>query len=111
MRKQLIYLLILGSLATAAFAGDTKSLTGTIYKVKDKTVTVRKNSVWSKNTDSIPIEMDDATKTTGQLAPGLYIKVKYREEGGKKIAVEIETRPQYASKKAKNAPIEAPPPK
>ena len=111
MHRKLFYVIILCCMATVAAAGDTKSLTGTIYKVKDKTVTVRKNGMFSKNTDSIPIEIDDATKTTGQLAPGLYIKVKYREEGGKKIAVEIETRPQYASKKTKNAPVDAPPPK
>ncbi len=111
MLRKFLYVLIFCCLTTIAAAGDTKSLTGTIYKVKDKTVTVRKNGMFSKNTDSIPIEIDDATKTTGQLAPGLYIKVKYREEGGKKIAVEIETRPQYASKEAKQAPLEQPPPK
>ncbi len=103
-------MVLLGGVAIAG-AGETKSLTGTIYKVKDKTVSVRKNGVFSKNTNTIPIEIDDATKITGQLAPGLYIKVKYREEGEKKIAVEIETRPQYASKEAKQAPVEPPPPK
>jgi hypothetical protein len=46
----------------------------------------------------------------GQLLPGLHIKVRYDEDVAKvagdaprRVALEIETRPEYASKQAKKA--------
>ena len=91
-------------LALAAFAGDTKSLSGKVRSVQGNVVVVKKSGLIGSS--EVQIEMNDETKKTGQVAPGMHVKVKYREEkaadgGTRRIAVEIEARPEYASKKAR----------
>jgi hypothetical protein len=108
MQRKFLLLLLACSFAVASTAADTKTLSGVLHTVKGKVITVQKIGLFSKSSNSIAIELDEATKTTGELAPGMHIKVKYREEGGRKIAVEIETKPEYASKEAKQAPVQPP---
>jgi hypothetical protein len=95
--------LFTGLLVAVTAAGGLKTISGELHSLKDNVLTIRKIGLFSKSNDTVEIEMNDATKTTGQLALGLHVKVKYREENGRKIAVEIETQPAYASKAAKKA--------
>jgi hypothetical protein len=95
---------LLGALAAApqtASAGGTKTLSGKVKSLKDNVLEIRKSGLVSVSI--VEVEMNSATKVTGQLVPGMHVKVKYREEGGHKFALEIETRPEYASKEAKQA--------
>ena len=103
MRRIIFLGLLAGLAATAAVAGGTRSVTGQLKSIKGKTLEIQKIGLLSKNAGVVEIEMDDATKVTGQLVPGVHTKVKYREESGRKIAIEIEARPEYASKEAKKA--------
>jgi hypothetical protein len=89
--------------AGALYASGTKTVSGELHSVKDKVLSIQKIGLFSKGTGVVEIQMNDATKVTGQLAPGMHVKVKYREENGHKIALEVETRPAYASKEAKKA--------
>lgn len=100
--------LICACLAASAGAEKTKKLSGKIRKVKDNVLNIQQAGLVGESYTEV--ETTPATKITGQLNPGLHITVKYREEGEKnekgqrrKIAVEIETRPEYASKEAKKA--------
>lgn len=103
MRRIILLGILAGLAATAATADGTKSISGQLKSIKGKTLAIQKIGLLSKSADAIEIEMNDATKVTGQLVPGVHVKLKYREEGGKKIAIEIEARPEYASKEAKKA--------
>jgi hypothetical protein len=91
-------------IAPASRADDTKTLTGKVRSVKDNRVIVQKSGLLRES--EVEIEMTDATKKTGQVAAGMHVKVKYREEkapdGAQRlVAVEIEARPEFASKEAK----------
>lgn len=95
-------------LATGVAAGKTKKLTGKIRNFADKVLLIEKSGMTSES--YVEILLDEKTKVTGQLRAGLHVTVKYREEGEKdtkgerwKVAVEIATRPEYASKDAKKA--------
>lgn len=89
------------SLAVGA-APRMKTVTGKLRAVKENVLVIEKRGLVSSST--VEIEMDTATKKVGQVVPGMRVKVKYREEkDGKKVAVEIEARPEYASKTAKKA--------
>ena len=103
MRRIILLGILAGLAATVAVADGTKSVTGQLKSIKDKTLEIQKIGLLKKNAGVVQIEMDDATKVTGQLVPGVHTKVKYREESGKKIAIEVEARPEYASKEAKKA--------
>ena len=91
------------AIVCVAVADGSKTVSGEVRSVKDKILTVQKIGLFSKGHNTVQIEMDDATKVTGQIAAGMHVKVKYREDGDRKIAVEVETRPEYASKEAKKA--------
>lgn len=88
-------------------AGGTKTVSGKLRAIHENTLTIENPGLFSAST--VEIEMNDATKKSGQLAPGVHVKVKYREEGGRKIALEITARPEYASKAAKKAATQARP--
>jgi len=98
----------IGWIAFAAFllsanvaAGGTKTFTGQLKSVKDKVLSIQKIGLFSKSSKAVEIEMDDSTKVTGRLLPGMQLKVKYREENGRKIAIEVEAKPYYESKESK----------
>lgn len=85
-----------------AAAPRTKSVTGKLRSVQGNLLVIQKHGLVSDST--MEIEMDDATKKTGQVVPGMRVKVKYREEkDGRKVAVEIRAEPEAASKQAKEA--------
>jgi hypothetical protein len=90
--------------ATPLFAEKTKSLSGKIRRVEGNLITIKKSGlVGSKE---VEVHLTDDTKKHGQIAPGMHIKVKYREEKTAEgetrlIAVEVEARPEFASKNAK----------
>jgi hypothetical protein len=87
---------------TVEAAPRTKNVTGKLRSVQGNLLVIQKRGLVSDST--IEIEMDDATKKTGQVVPGMRVKVKYREEkDGRKVAVEIKAEPEAASKKAKEA--------
>lgn len=88
-------------LAAAAVAGGTKTFTGQLKSVKDKVIAVQKIGLLSKSGKPVEFEMDDSTKVNGRLLPGMKVRITYREENGKKIAVEIESKPYYESKESK----------
>lgn len=109
LRKVAAILLIAGLAGTYAIAAvKTKKLSGKIRSVQENLLRIQKAGLISES--YVDVETTPATKISGQLKPGLHITVKYREEGEKnaegerrKVAVEIETRPEYASKEAKRA--------
>ena len=103
MRRLILVGIFAGLIATAALGQGTKSVTGQLKSIKGKALEIQKIGLLHKDAGVVEIEMNDATKVTGQLVPGVHTKVKYREESGKKIAIEIEARPEYASKEAKKA--------
>lgn len=88
-------------------AEKTKTVTGKLRAIKDNVMTIEKSGLLSESTETI--EINEATKTVGQVRPGMRLKIKYREEPPdaegrrRKIAVEIEARPQYADKKTREA--------
>ena len=105
MRKVLLLMALL-LLAGALLADSTKTVSGKLRSIKDNVLVIQKSGLVSTSTEEI--EMNEATKKIGQVLPGMHVKVKYREEetskGQKrKIAVEIEARPEFASKEAKEA--------
>lgn len=90
--------------ATPVRAEKTKSLSGKIRRVEGNRITIKKSGLVSSS--EVEVEMTDATKKKGQIAPGMHVQVKYREEktaegDPRLIAVEIEARPEYASKDAR----------
>lgn len=102
-------LLLLAGLAVlftgpSAHGEKLKSLSGKIRRVEGNRITIKKSGL--VRSSEVTVEMTDDTKQHGQVAAGMHIEVKYREEKDDKgetrlIAVEIETRPEYASKAAK----------
>jgi hypothetical protein len=99
--------------APAAFAA-TKTLSGKLREVKDNALTIEQDHMF--NSSMIQVEMNGQTKVTGEIAQGMHIKVKYREEregkGSEKtsvrrIAVEIQTWPESASKDDRKAEKDA----
>jgi hypothetical protein len=82
-------------------AGGTKTVSGKLRAIHENVLTIESPGLFSART--VEVEMNSATQKSGQLAPGMYVKVRYREEGSRKIALEISTRPEYASKAAKKA--------
>jgi hypothetical protein len=108
-RALAFWLLGLLLLASPVFAGN-KTLSGKLREVKDKALTIQQYHLFDSS--MIQVEMDDKTKVTGELAQGMHIKVKYREErGGKgsekaavrRIATEIQTWPESASRDDRKA--------
>jgi hypothetical protein len=100
----------------AARADATKTVSGKLHSVKGNLLTLKKAGLVGSSL--IEIEMDEHTKVTGQVAQGLHAKIKYKEEataGGKgeprRIAIEISTEPDRATKQAKDAAGVTPPPK
>jgi hypothetical protein len=100
----LIAVLTMALCAPSLPAEKTKSLSGKVRRVEGNLLTIKKSGLVS--TSEVQIELTDDTKTTGQVAPGMHVKVKYREEKNaagetRLIALEIVARPEYASKEAK----------
>lgn len=85
----------------AARAERTKTMSGKIRKIDGNVLLVEKPGLVSVST--VEFELNDATKKTGQVVPGMHVKIRYREENGRKIVIELETRPEFASKTAKQA--------
>ena len=86
---------------TASLAEGTKTISGKLRSVKGNVLTVQKKGLASSSL--VEIEMDDKTRVTGQVAQGMHVKVKYRGEGDRRIALEIEAWPEHASKAAREA--------
>jgi hypothetical protein len=82
-------------------AGGTKTVAGRLRAIHENVLTIESPGLFSART--VEVEMSGATQKSGQLAPGMYVKVRYHEEGGRKVALEISARPEYASKAAKKA--------
>jgi hypothetical protein len=106
----------LALICVCARADAMKSVSGKLRKVTGNTLTLQKSGVGGSSL--MDIEMDEHTKVKGQVAQGWHAKIKYREEaapGGKgeprRIAVQIETEPDRATKQAKEAVGATPPPK
>lgn len=107
-RRIILMVLVGACLASATAAEKTKKLSGKIRSVQDNVISIEKAGLVSESIAQVSIT--STTRITGQLKPGLRISVRYTEEGEKndkgerrKVAVEIETRPEYASKEAKKA--------
>lgn len=108
LRKSIVFLVVSLLAGSGALAdAKTKKLSGKIRSVKDNVLRIEKSGLVGES--YVMVEMDKDTRITGQVLPGLHIVVKYREgekdsEGERrKIAVEIETQPEFASKDAKKA--------
>lgn len=109
LRRVVLLIFALALVAVPCGAAEkTKKLSGKIRTVKENILSIQKAGLVGES--YIEVETTSATKVLGQIKPGLHITVKYHEEGEKdasgerrKIAVEIETRPEYASKEAKKA--------
>ncbi len=85
-------------------AEKTKSLSGKIRRVEGNLITIKKSGLVGSS--EVEVHLTDDTKKHGQIAPGMHIKVKYREEKTAEgetrlIALEVEARPEFASKNAK----------
>lgn len=94
--------------ASLTSAEKTRKLSGKIRTVEANLLRIQKAGLVSES--YVEVETNSATKISGQIKPGLHITVKYREVQAKdasgerrKIALEIETRPEYASKEARKA--------
>lgn len=94
--------------ATLAVAGGAKSLSGKLRRVEGDVLTIEKKGLVNSRLVQVVLEKD--TKVTGQLVPGMHVQVKYREERdpdvpgkSRKIALQIEARPEYATKAAREA--------
>ncbi len=103
-------------ISAAVPADSTKTVSGKLHSVKGNILTLQKGGLGGSSL--IEIETDEHTKVKGQIAQGMHAKIKYREEaapGGKgesrRIALEIETQPDRASKQAKEVSGSNPPPK
>jgi hypothetical protein len=112
-RAVALWLLAFLLLTPAVFAA-TKTLSGRLREVKDNALTIQQDHLFDSS--MIQVEMNDQTKVTGELAQGMHIKVKYREErdgkGSEKatvrrIAMEIQTWPESASKEDRKAEKDA----
>ena len=110
-RAVTLWLLVVLLLTPAVFAA-TKTLSGRLREVKDNALTIQQDHLL--NSSMIQVEINDQTKVTGELAQGMHIKVKYREEReGKgpekvrRIAMEIQTWPESASKEDRKAEKDA----
>ena len=95
--------------------GRVKTTSGKLRKVEGNLLTIQKRGLVADS--SIEIEVSDTTKKTGQVVPGMHVKVKYREVRDKetkellrRVALEIEARPEFASKEAKKAAKQTQPP-
>ncbi len=104
--RRMAWLALLGLLAAApAVAGGTKTASGKLRTVRDNVLVIEKKGF--VRSGDIEIEMDNATKKTGQVVPGMHVKVKYREEDQaghvRRIATEVEAWPEFASKTAREA--------
>ena len=89
-------------------SSKVKSVTGKLRRVDGNVLTIVKRGLMDDS--FLEVEMDDSTKKTGQVVQGMHVKVKYREvrdpedkDNVRRIAVEIEARPEFASKDAKKA--------
>jgi hypothetical protein len=82
-------------------AGKIKTVSGKLREVKDNQLTLQKAGLLSES--EMHLEMDAATEKSGDIIPGVHAKIRYREVEGRKIVVRIETRPEYASKLARDA--------
>lgn len=108
MRRRAVLTLttaLLGLLLAAPVpAQKTKSLSGKIRRVEGNLISIKRSGLVGSS--EIEVHLTDDTKKHGQIAPGMHIKVKYREEktaeGERRlVAVEVEARPEYASKNAR----------
>jgi hypothetical protein len=84
-----------------AGAAGTKTLSGKLRKVEAGLLTVEKPGLVSSST--VEIETDKATRVTGQLAPGMHVKIRYREQNGRRIALTVRTWPEHPSRQARRA--------
>ena len=106
-----------GSLTPSAFAG-TKTISGKLRAVNDRVLTIEQKKLL--DTTSVDVALDNHTKVTGELVPGMMIKVKFREETGfagaasgdssaeksgsvRRIAVQVKTWPEYSSRRDRKA--------
>lgn len=92
-----------------------KTLSGKLRAVHGDRLTVQKSNLFGVS--NVEVEMTTKTKVHGQLAPGMHVKIKYREEksgdsrghAGKekaatrRIATEIEAWPEFATKSDRKA--------
>jgi hypothetical protein len=106
----------LALMGISARADATKSVSGKLRKVAGNVLTLQKSGLGGSNL--MEIEMDEHTKVKGQVAQGWHARIKYREEAAprgkgepRRIAVEIETEPDHATKRAKEAAGATPSPK
>jgi len=88
--------------------GKIKTVSGKLRRIDGNVLTIVKRGLMDDS--FLEVEMDDSTKKTGQVVQGMHVKVKYREvrdpedkDNVRRIAVEIEARPEFASKDAKKA--------
>jgi hypothetical protein len=100
----------------SAQADATKSVSGKLRKVTGNMLTLQKTGLGGSSL--MEIEMDEHTKVKGQVVQGWHAKIKYREEAApsgkgdpRRIALEIETQPDKATKQAREAAGATPPPK
>lgn len=110
--------LLLGLFAAAVLApvarAGTKTLTGKLREVDDKVLIIEEKKLLETN--SVQVEVDGQTKVTGELVPGMMIKVTYREDAkagdkdaARRIATKIKTWPEYSSRRdRKAAPVTQP---
>lgn len=85
--KRIALALLLGSLATPAFAAQkTYQVTGPVVDVTDETITVQ------KGTEKWEIARTPDTKVTGELKKGAKVTVEYRM-----TAASIEVKPGKAA--------------
>jgi len=90
--------------APAATAG-TKTISGKLRAVEEKILTIEEKKLLQ--VASVEVEIDSRTKVTGELVPGMMIKVKYREVAGentvRRIALQVKTWPEYSSRRDRKA--------
>jgi hypothetical protein len=86
----------------------TKTVSGKLRRIEGSLLTVQKPGL--VRASFVEIYLDGNTKKSGQVVQGMHVKVKYREEPDpdapgqkRKVAVEIEARPEHASKTAREA--------
>jgi hypothetical protein len=102
----------------------TKTLSGKIRDVQDRVLTIEEKKTLA--TTVVVVEIDSRTKITGELVPGMIIKLKYFEEKAapptepdpvavkegephdaksdiRRIATQIKTWPEYSSRRDRKA--------
>ena len=109
----LLLTLLAGASWTPPALAGTKTLTGKLRAVDDKVLTVEEKKLL--DTTSVAVEMDKLqTKVTGELTPGMMIKITYREDAKgdakddakdsvRRIAVKVKTWPEYSSRRDRKA--------